>query len=78
LTDKPTGPSNPQGDEGIYIEHVRVSGEDAASYEPLRQTLNEKTRWGWRLLSMVKGPAGDGVELVWEEGDRKRHEDRGH
>ena len=77
MPDGPKGASIPQEDEGVYIERVRVSGRDVASYEPLRQALNEKIRRGWLLLSMVKDPAGDSVELEWEKRDRERHEDRG-
>lgn len=69
------GASTPQEDEGVYIERVRVSDGDAASYEPLRQALNEKTSRGWLLLSMVKDPAGDSVELVWAK--RGRHKEAG-
>ncbi len=77
LADEPTGAFNPQEDEGIYIEHVRVTDGDPASYESLRQTLNEKTGWGWRLISMAKDPAGKSVELVWEIGESKRSKDSG-
>lgn len=69
LADEPTGASNPRGNDGLYVEHVRVSDGDPASYESLRQTINEKTRRGWKLISMVKDPAGRSVELVWEVGD---------
>jgi hypothetical protein len=72
LADEPIGASNPQEDGGIYIEHVRVSDGDPASYEALRQTINEKTGRGWKLISMVKDPAGRSVELVWEIGERER------
>jgi hypothetical protein len=76
VSDEPRGASDllQEKDEGIYVEHVSVYGEEADSYEPLRQALNEKTLRGWRVISMVKDPAGDGVDLVWEKRDRKRHE----
>jgi hypothetical protein len=74
MADRPARASDPQEDGSVHVERVKVSRNDASSYEALRRTMNEKTRRGWSLMSMVTAPDGSSVELVWA---RDRREDTG-
>jgi hypothetical protein len=49
-----------------HIEYVDMSTDEAAANESLRKSINEKLRWGWRLLRVSRDPSGDGLELVWD------------
>ena len=52
--------------ERYYTEHVQISLDEGGDNELLRANVNEKLRWGWRLVSMIKDSGGDSVELVWD------------
>ena len=66
MTDEQTNISDRPSAERYYTEHVRISPNDDGDNELLRADVNEKLRWGWRLVSMIKDPSGDSVELVWD------------
>lgn len=74
MADRLARASDPQEDGSVYVEWVKVSRDDASSYGALRRTMNETTRRGWSLMSMVTAPDGSSVELVWA---RYRREDMG-
>jgi hypothetical protein len=60
-----TLPNRPPA-ERYYTEHVRISPDEGSDNELLRADANEKLRRGWRLVSMIKDPNEDSVELVWD------------
>ena len=66
MADEQTNISDRPSAERYYTEHVRISPNDDGDNELLRADVNEKLRWGWRLVSMTKDPGGDSVELVWD------------
>jgi hypothetical protein len=66
VADEQTNISDRPSAERYYTEHVRISPNDDGDNELLRADVNEKLRWGWRLVSMIKDPSGDSVELVWD------------
>ena len=63
LSEQPTA-------ETYITTYVEMSLEEGADNELLRAALNEKLRRGWKLVSMIRAPSGDGVELTWDTSGR--------
>jgi hypothetical protein len=66
VADKQTNLPNRSPAERYYTEHVQISPDEGGDNELLRADANEKLQRGWRLVSMLKDPGGDSVELVWD------------
>jgi hypothetical protein len=62
----------PPEDASTFIEYVEGRETEEATYEEVRQIVNERVLEGWKLWGMVKAPAGDGVELLWDASDGRR------
>ena len=52
--------------ECYCTEQVRISTAEGHDNALLRAALNERLRRGWKLVSMIRAPSGDGVELTWD------------
>ncbi len=52
--------------ERYYSEYIPLPAKEDASRETLRGVINERQAWGWKLISAVKVPSGDALQLEWD------------
>jgi hypothetical protein len=56
----------PHPEERYYEEYVRVSAEEDAELVLLRETIDEGSSRGWKLLSAIKEPGREVLLLTWD------------
>ena len=52
--------------ERYYAEYVSLAAAEGSAKLALQEAINEKAERSWRLVSMARGPSGDGLFLVWD------------
>jgi hypothetical protein len=52
--------------ERYYAEYVSLATAEGSAEKALQAVINEGTKRSWKLVSMVKGPSGNGLFLVWD------------
>jgi hypothetical protein len=49
-----------------YAEYVGLPTVGGSAEVALRETINDKAKRSWKLISVTKEPGGDGLFLVWD------------
>lgn len=61
MAQQENGPSQAQP-ERYYSEYIPLPVKEDA----LREVINERQAWGWKLISALKTPSGDALLLEWD------------
>jgi hypothetical protein len=52
--------------ERYYAEYIRLPAAEGSVEAALQAAINEGTKRSSKLVSMTKGPSGNGLFLVWD------------
>ncbi len=52
--------------ERYYAEYVRLPVTQGSAQAALQDTINEKVKRRWQLISVTQNPTSHGLFLVWD------------
>jgi hypothetical protein len=52
--------------ERYFVQYLSLSVAEDSPEAVLQVSINERTKVGWKLVSMVREPSGYGLFLVWD------------
>jgi hypothetical protein len=59
-------PDRPEA-ERYYAQYSSLdAGPEGSTVAALQEAINEGSRQSWKLISVMKDPASEGVFLVWD------------
>jgi hypothetical protein len=59
-------PDRPEA-ERYYAQYTALrAGPEGSTEAALQEAINEGSKQSWKLISVAKDPASDGVFLVWD------------